>query len=345
MKHMPKLVALVVLALGPAVALGAGPDDEDDDNGIPAVGRPEGLPFSGASGRFRVRARAEPTDLEAQTPLTFTLTVETTGPVKQPPQRIDLNQVPAFAGAFFIEDGVQREPGSGIWEFDYRLKPRRAAVKEVPGLPFVYYDPDLRPAARAFQVLYTDPIQLRVRPRSAVAVPLQAPAGAQRLEPAVDVLARAARWPTLGPAALAAIILLPPLGCLVWYWYWRRLNPDDARLAHRRRSRAARRALQHLAGLGRTPPERRAVLVPAAVTGYLHERLDLAAAEPTPAEAREHLVRRGCPEALAAQAADFYQAADKARFVPGTADGSDLPALAEQFILAVEAATCPWESS
>jgi hypothetical protein len=329
-----------MLFLAPSAAVCAEPQD-DEDTGIPVVGRPDGLPFSEGSGRFRVSVRAAPTDLEAQTPLTYTLVVEAAGKVRQPPRRIDLSGVPAFAAAFFIEDGAKRTPRPGVWEFDYQLKPRRPDVAAVPGLPFVYYDPDIRPAARAFQVVYTDPIPLHVRPRAAVAVPLQAPAGALRLEPVERVLARRPRWQAPGPAATVAILLLPPLGCLGWYAWWRRRNPDAARLTRLRRSRAARRALHRLAALGRAPADRRAAAAAGAVTEYLHERLDLAAVEPTPAEAHDHLLRRGCTAELACRAADFYRACDLARFVPAGADGVGLPAEAEQFILAMEAATCP----
>jgi hypothetical protein len=310
----------------------AGPDD--DDGGIPAVGRPDGIPFSEGSGKFRVRTRAAPTELEAQTPLTFTLTVEAAGPVQQAPRRIDLTKVPAVAVTFYIEDGPERQPRPDLWEFDYRLKPRRAGVREVPGVPFAYYDPDLGRTGRGFQVIYTDAIPLTVRPRTAVAVPLRAPPEAFRLEPTADVLAHPLRLSAPGPAATAAILLLPPLGCAAWYGLWRRLRPDAFRLEHRRRSRAARRALQRLSALRGGD---RAADATAAVTGYLHERLDLATAEPTPAEAYEHLRRHGLPDAIADRAAEFYRAADRARFVPGEADGRELSVLAEALILAVEA--------
>ncbi len=327
-------VSLLLLESLPTCAQGP----EGEDSGIPAVGRPAGLPFSEASGRFRVRASAAPTELQAEAPLTYTVTVEATSRVRQPPERIDLNQVPAFVAGFFIEDGAQRQPQPGRWEFDYRLQPRRLEVTTIPSLPFVYYDPDIQPASRGFQVIYTDPISLHVHPRAAVAVPLKAPAPALGLEPVEKVVARPWHWPTLGPVALIAILLLPPLGCLAWYACWRRLNPDAGRLIHLRRSRAARRALHRLAGL---PRGDRGAAVARTVTEYLHERLDLATVEPTPAEARDYLLRHGCSADLASRAAEFYEACDRVRFVPGEVDGVGLPQQAEEFILAMEAATCP----
>jgi hypothetical protein len=328
------------LPLPASAAVCAQPQD-DEDGGIPVVGRPEGLPFSEASGRFEVHASAAPKELQAETPLTYTLTVKATAAVRQPPQRIDLTRVKAFDAGFFIEDGTERRPRPGVWEFDYRLKPRHPGVKEVPSLPFVYYDPTIPVAAKAFQVLYTDPIPLHVTPRSAVAVPMQAPAGALRLESAERVVGHRLRWPNPGPLAVAAVLLLPPLGCLGWYWCWRRLNPDAAHQTRLRRSRAARRALHRLSGLRRGGTGGRAAAAAGTVTEYLHERIDLSTAEPTPDEARDHLLRRGCGDELAGLAADFYQACDRARFVPGGVDGMALPEQAERLILAMEAATCP----
>jgi hypothetical protein len=346
MGSLPQWIFAALVVLGLASAVRADVDETPDD--IPQVGRPADLPFSEASGRFRASARAEPTVLEAQTPLTLTLTVRGVGKVVRPPRRPNLGEwLPEgrpspLAEGFYVEDLPDPpQPDPKTWEFAWRLKPRRADVGEVPGLPFVYYDPDIPQPTRRFQVLYTDPISLKVREHAAVAVPLNAPARAFEIATGSAVLARRPSLGVPGPVLLALLLLTPPLGCVAWYLCWRRLYPDAARRAQQRRSRAANQALRRLQDARRLAPEARAEAVAGAVTGYLQGRLDLGPNEPTPAEAEAHLRGHGCPAELAGQAAHFYQACDTARFLP--AAGGDISLLDEalRFILAVEEATCP----
>jgi hypothetical protein len=344
-RRLGVVLALVTLpGWGVSSAVCAGPEDEADPDDIPLVGRPSDLPFSGASGRFEVSTRAEPTTLEAETPLAFTVRVQATGPVRHPPRRPDLRQLPAFTERFHVEDPDEgsRHPDPRTWEFLYRLKPKGTDVTEIPSLPFVYFNPDIRPANRAFQVVYTDAIPLRVKPHQAVAVPLQAPASAFQLATGPGLLARQAAWRPPGAAVTTLLALAPPLLCAAWYAAWRRRYPDAARQARQRRSRAARMALEQLRAAGGLPPDQRAERAAGAVAAYLRERLDLAAAEPTPAETARHLRRKGCSAELTERAAGFFRSCDAARFLPAPPpDGPDPAAAGTQLILAVEAETCP----
>ncbi len=316
---------------------------EDD---IPVVGRPVDLPFSEASGWFEVQARAEPATLQAESPLAFTLTVRAVRPVRRPPQRLDLRQLPDFAEQFYIEESSEEaaRPDDRTWEFVYRLKPRRTDVREIPSLPFVYFNPYLLTASKGFQVLYTDPIPLRVLPHDTVQVPVQGPERAFVLAKGPAVLERQTPWTPPRPGTIAALLLAPPLGCIVWYLLWRRMYPDAARLASQRRSRAARRALNALRAARRLDAERRAARIAAIVAGYLQQRLDLASAEPTPHEVALLFVQHGYSSELTEQAIDFFETCDRARFLPvDSGNGvspTELHNAAFQFILAVEAETC-----
>jgi hypothetical protein len=190
--------------------------------------------------------------------------------------------------------------------------------------------------------VYTDPIPLQVRPHEAVAVPLQAPASAFQLATGPGLLARQAPWAPPGVAVTALLLLGPPLLCAAWYSGWRRRYPDAARQARQRRSRAARLALQQLRAARGLPPDQRAARAASAVASYLRERLELAAAEPTPLETARHLQRKGCSAEVTEQAAGFFRACDEARFLPAPPpDGPDPAAAGTQLILAVEAETCP----
>jgi hypothetical protein len=317
------------------------PASEQPDD-IPVVGRPVDLPFSEASGWFEVQVRAEPTELQAETPLTFTLTVRAVRPVRRPPERLDLRQLPSFADQFYIEDPGEEaaRPDDRTWEFVYGLKPRRTDVREIPSLPFVYFNPYLLTASKGYQVLYTDPIPLHVLPHETVQVPVQGPESAFALVTGLAVLERQTKWtpPRLG--TIAMLVLAPPLGCIAWYLLWRRLYPDAARLANQRRSRAARRALNALHAARRLDATSHAEKTAAIVAGYLQQRLDLAIAEPTPREVALLFAQHGFSSALTERAAGFFETCDRARFQPvGAEKGvspSELHDAAVQLILAVE---------
>jgi hypothetical protein len=327
------LLALLVLAVS---GVGAGPEEGE----IPLLYRPPGLPFAGASGRFRARARAEPTTLAAEAPLLFTLTVEATGPVHHPPGRIDLKEVEDFTERFYLEDPTAdavSHPDEKTWEFRYVLKPRSPAVKRIPGVPFVFYDPDIPSERRRFQVQFTDEIPLTVTEPAKLPVPLQGPEGAFTLHTGPGLLARVEPWDLPPWSVLAALLLGPPLLAGLWYVGWKRLYPDAARLASRRRSRAARLALSQLARAEQLPPEHRADRVAEVVAAFPADRFALPVAEPTPREAETYLFRQACRADLVGRASAFVTACDRARFSPAAdPDLAGLTREATAFILAVE---------
>jgi hypothetical protein len=338
-----RLVLILLGLLTCTAGLRAGPDEERPTDDVPVVGRPIDLPFSEASGWFEAAASSEPTAVEAETPLTFTLTVRAVRPTRRPPQRLDLRQLPAFDEQFYIEDTGEEpnRPDDHTWEFVYRLKPRHTDVTEIPSLPFVYFNPYLLTANKGFQVIYTDPIPLRVLPHEMVHVPVQAPESAFALAAGPDLLERRTAW-SPGAGTAAALLLAPPVLCAVWYACWRRLYPDAARLASQRRSRAARQALQALHAARRLGAAERADRSAAVVAGYFRQRLDLTVAEPTPREIAEFFGRREISPALTEQAVRFFDACDSARFLPPDGAGPpNLPETAAQLILALEAETCP----
>src|SRR5438309_7152596 len=100
------LAVLLCVVLGPLPCLRAEPDDDSADD-PPAVGRPEN--FNGAVGSFHVTTHAEPTTLQAEDPLTFTVTITATGPAREPPARLDLRKLREFTDAFYIENFPERD--------------------------------------------------------------------------------------------------------------------------------------------------------------------------------------------------------------------------------------------
>jgi hypothetical protein len=351
MKMNPPFCRRVLLALPlsclVAVAVRAG--DIPEPLEIPVVGRPANLPFSDAAGIFTVSARAEPTSVQVEQPLTFILSVHAEVdrcPRFLPPHRLDLAQIRAFDERFYILDDPKQDSyneATHRWEFVYRLKPRRVDVTEIPGVPFVYFDPTIQPESKGFQTPYTDEIPLKVQTGDSVPLPVQqVPDLFLQTQPAAAVLDRRAAWSLPGWPYLILLLLAPPLVCAGWYMIWRRLYPDAARRLQQRRSRAATLALKLLQRLPRGATDERATHIAAAVTTYLQQRLDLPAAEPTPVEAARHLRAAGYPDALTKRAEEFFHTCDTARFYPN-ASAANLPESAQQLILDLEAHT--WASA
>ena len=296
---------------------------------IPTVGRPS--PFYGAAGRnVTVEATAEPTVLSLDGTITFTLRVRNLDNAPDV-QRPNLGELDAFRD-FQVDDEPTLEPESvGTRVFRYRLRPRQATVTNIPGVVFPYFDPSLpQPAGRPevpFRKARTDPIPIRIEkkvPPPLQAVPLDVPPFAAA--PATSRSVEVPGWVWW----LAAV--LPPVaavgGCVVWQI----LNPVGARLARKRRSRAARTAIRTLYTLGRYPPVDPAAVV-AAVVGYLAERYDLPGLFRTPADLARRLRDAGADADTVAECEAFVREADAARFAPAPhLSGDILIADAERLI-------------
>ena len=323
------------------------PDEEDEADAPPLVGQP--AHFSGAVGTFRLTVRAAPVELQAEDPLTYTVTITAAARPRHAPHRPRLQDFPAFKESFYLEDlGPPQgsQPNDHTWEFSYRLKPKNPEVRAVPGFPFVWYKPGVLPARLGYQTLYAAKVPLTVRTRVEVgskpdgALPIVAPKSAFVPAPPERVLRREELGRLPGLMLLASLVLLPPVIAACWYLIWQRLYPDAARRARQRRSRAAREALK---ALRRRSAPVLADLVQdttAVVARYLRHRFDWTIEEPTPAEVRNHLLAQGVTTALAGQASDFFRECDILRFGTVSLAPPDLTVAATQLILALETERC-----
>jgi hypothetical protein len=329
----------------------------------PVVGRP--VDYSGAvGGPFVVEQTAEPTELNAEEPLT--LTVRITGPgnlrdLPRPPLA-KLDAYKAFAVDNLDDRFVAGDPPRR--EFRYRLRPRTADVKEVPRLKFVYFNSARAGTpSRGYQTTYADPVPLTVRPRTPPApdVPAEVPEWMLERVPVVEtigshtgaditelVMAKVMSWfgvrydrqshgwealVWLSYVVATVVLIVPPLVSGAWYWAWRRANPSAAQRTGLRRSRAAAVALRSLRSATDDPAHR----VAAAVLGYLRDRAGLPATVRTPHEVAEYLSRSGSPTALEEQTIALLRRCDGARFAPSPVADGTLAADTERVILDWEA--------
>jgi hypothetical protein len=305
--------------------------------------------FNGAIGVFKITGHAEPTTLEAEEALTFTLRIVATGRVSVPPRRPDLRQFPEFRKRFHIDDLDEVAPSAdGVWLFRYRLKPLSEQVTAIPALRFDYYKPGLAAREKGYRATYSPTIPLTVRPRAPIdpaelggSASFQAiPDSIFQFASAAEVLRRPAPLVAPGPVLVVLLVLLPPLVCAGWCRVWRYRHPDAAWRARQRQSlpvRSALRALRLAERADAVDGARRAALV---VTKYFRERLGWAGAQPTPDEAADFLERGGYGSELSACAAAFFRACDAVRFAPAAAPAAELTALAEELILRLE--DSPW---
>jgi hypothetical protein len=345
--RVPTTAALLWLLLVPQGV----PGREGRADEPPIAGQPQD--FSGAVGSYRIAMAAQPTELQAEDPLILTVRITGSGPAQHHPRRPDLRKRAAFARRFHIENlpDAPSQPQPGVWEFQYRLKPLRPDVREIPALRFDYYKPGTIPREKGYRATYARAIPLRLLPRAEVtAEDVQGPLPAQPIPDRLYQITRGPEtvlqrqsvgaFPTV--ALLAILLVAPPLLCAIGYAAWRYFYPDAARRARRQQSRAAREALaairatedKRLDDPGRTVAE--------IMTAYLRRRLDFSAAEPTPAEVAVLLAERGAGPDLVGRAGAFFQACDAARFGPEQPDGRDhLHASARDLILVLEAHSWP----
>jgi hypothetical protein len=329
----------------------------DSPTGIeaPLVGRKE--PFCGAvgSGRFEVRTRADPTSLQAGDPILLTVCIQAKGAWTRGPERPDLANKPEYAKfrqQFHIDNDEERaSPDKGQWEFDFRLRPKSERVKEVPSLAIVYFRPGFTPPEKGYMTTAAPAIPLQVTSRAKVlpseirgqSAAREAPNYLYEVVTGPAVLRR--EEPAVFPAAWLVILLsaVPPVISIGWYLVWKHRNPTQARLSRLRKSRAARQALLALAktvnGKIASPnhaSKEEACNVADALTGYLRERLDLRASQPTPADISSHLLTKGISADLVERTSELFRACDALRYSPQRQQGISLSTQAAGLILALE---------
>ena len=352
--HFAILLLSTVLFGSSISALGADSPTEKESE-APLVGRKE--PFCGAVGfgRFEVSTRANPKSLTAGEPILFTIRMQAVGHWTKAPERPELSSKPEYAKfreRFHIENGQERSsPDKGHWEFDYRLRPKSEKVSEIPSLAIVYFRPGFTPPEKGYMTTAAPAIPLQVMSRAKVAPseirgsssPSGPPDHLYEIITGPAVLRN--EEPTILPPGwlLCLMAVGPPAVTIGRYLAWKRRNPTQARLSRLRRSRAARQALLALeqsvnGGAGRLDHASKEEVCHVAdvLTGYLRERLDLSASQPTPADIASHLLSKGVSPDLAEKATELFRACDALRYSPQREQGISLRREATDLVLALE---------
>ncbi|MDF1700574.1 MAG: BatD family protein [Planctomycetota bacterium] len=293
----------------------------------PAVGRPEG--YAGAVGTFGVEARVGSPDVTVGEP--FELTVILTGE-----GNLGLLEQPRLALDGFHVYGAKETPPSEPMParrvVRYEVAVTAAAVREVPPIPFAYYDP-----ASGYQVARSAALPLRVRPGEggpSAAVDEGSPAeGVAATSPQAPEDPRRPSPVLLGLAVLAALLLVGGGAVLLLRVRPRRVVAAPGRAASRPSAAAAARPrpppgpsrepsrqtlLAALRSEAATPASRYA-----AFAAFLAAYLGCGPGAVVGPSLAAALAARGVPAALTARTQDAMDALVAARYGGEAAGGLD----------------------
>ncbi len=291
---------------------------------LPTDGKPKS--FYGAVGDgYTLTAQADRTEVEAGEAVTLTITVKGPGNLKP---TADL-QLPAIDG--FKMYSTQATSGSvpasngqirGYKVFKTVLVPVASGIYTLPAVAWSYFNP----AEKAYKILKTEPIQLKVSPSTKTGAGIDFGAadpsnGFQTLgkdisylktthAPAPGLLARLSTWQTLNwlmLAVLALSVLFASVG---------------------RKSLAQKRA--YAAAKSRLKKAQSDEDVADAVSGYLQQKLKISTGSLPLKAIVKALQHRGITPATAEAFLLLWQRLDTARFAPGTPDAQNVQHLAQQ---------------
>lgn len=279
----------------------------------PPVGGP--IEFNGAVGVFEIVTSVDQNKITEEEFLTFNVRIRCVEKVVTPPSRPNLSEIPDFREQFYIEiaEPASQRPDEQTWEFIYRLRPRTKSVNHIPSLKFIYFNPAFGMNRLGYQTIRSESIPLTVSDAKPTKV-------IPTLTPRVNwpesvhqfanegLLERDQSYQLPSWNVLLIWLMLPPVGCLLWFFVWRQLYPDAAHRASRRRSRAARVALASLHE-GETAEQ-----VAETLTAYLQHRLDFSITSPTPIEVNDYFNQFSFSSGLREETSQLFQTCDALRY-------------------------------
>ena len=239
--------------------------------------------------------------------------------------RPNLSERPEWKAIFSeVGDVPAATPG----EFRYRLKPRNVGEFELPLPRYRYYHPRA-PEGKRMRAAFSEAVKLTVTapvepPR--IRIPLEGPSHFFDEDPSP----RGSGSPSPPSAYWWTLFILALLGTPTAVALWRRWNPDAARLAHIRRAKSVRTALDALLKAEGSPDF--AERVARAMLRYLAERWNLPASARTPREVMAALDDGGQPPEMGMEAESLLGRCDAARFGDAGDTALSLPGDAARLI-------------
>ncbi len=285
---------------------------------LPSVGRPP--TFTGAVGRFKIQATADPTDVRVGEPISLRVVVEGDGDLTRfgPPR---LGHSPGWEKFRVYEEPVDSGTEGAKRFFVFRIRPRSPDTDRIPPILWSYFDPSIA----AYQTVATRAIPIHVEPVQMVSI---APrdesdsAGSGGADTAGNTLARnrpvddllSQHGPLIRRVSDLIVLFLAPgvllvLGVAGRAMLCRTLLDPQSR-ARRRAVRAARRLVRDLDTFS---PEQAAARVRDAVGRLLAVAVDAAPGEVMADEMQSWMAQTDQPE-LFREVAQVLRECEAVRF-------------------------------
>lgn len=275
---------------------------------LPTEGRPSW--FSGAVGRYTIKASAKPTEVAVGDPITLTLLVNGDGNLEelQPPP---LNELSELTERFRIPDeSLAGEITPAGKRFAVSIRAISDQVSFIPPIPLAFFDP----RQERYITVHSEPIALEVAPAEKLASSQIVDAGGNRARASSHLTASSGgilanytgmhevlknqdlRW---GPLTWV-LLIIPPVGFVVSWIVRRRTERLRTDVGFARKRRARRAAVARLRSSG-TSPRDVAAAVTSAIGQYVADRCNLPSGGMTRAAVLEQLAARSLPADLVQQ--------------------------------------------
>lgn len=303
--------------------------DPVDVEVLPLPPRPQD--FTGAVGKFELRANLLETDLEQGEPTELVLRINGRGnpdAISAPPLP-DMPWAHISGPATNPQPNTQREHATTERVFSYTLIPLEAGTQTIPPVSFTYFDP----GNGRYETLTADPIELRVAPAEGVTSPVLTAGdpGASQIDILADDIhsilpaAQALRPSRENGAASGIALAGPPVlyAGIALFLRRRRRFQEDSRYARDYLARSRnRKRLKHLENAP-DPAE----ALHRALAGFVADKLYLNESGLTSEDTREVLEARGVPEELVKGIVKVMRASERARYAGAKLSPEELHAL------------------
>lgn len=132
---------------------------------VPLAGRP--ADYNGAIGDFQLTTEATPTSVPVGDPITLTLNIKSKNAPLEGLSAPKLGAIPTLTRDFEVSsESLAGKVHGNRKVFSQTIRPLREDVKQIPPLPFSYFDP----SRDQYETAWSDPIPLTVRPANRVAI-------------------------------------------------------------------------------------------------------------------------------------------------------------------------------
>ncbi|HZE89940.1 MAG TPA: BatD family protein [Verrucomicrobiae bacterium] len=304
---------------------------------LPEAGRPDS--FRGAVGKFSLTAATDRKEAQVNDAVGLTVKVEGDGNVRPigEPVLPDLPDYRRYDPKVEEKSDIQADRVKGSRTWTYVLVPLSAGEKAIPPVRFSYFDP----AAGAYREISAPPIPIKIARGSGAAAGAE-PGGVRRDVVAVGRDIRYIKPESayeggngLGASAwLFGLLALPVVGNVAVYAHLRRRQRFAANVGlfrGRRASRVARSRLKRARALMSAGSEEAFFAeMDRAVTGYVADKFNLAAAGLTRQRMLDMLEHRGVPEDLRRRTIACLERCDFGRFAARQAARDQVTSLMAQ---------------